>query len=107
VNVPAAVTNAFFVVNSFHDFAYLYGFTETTFNFQSNNFGKGGEEYDRVLVSVQDTEGINGADFAILPEYVRPSRVCRWDFLTQNSGQSSTMRLFIYQDLFVCLLPDL
>ncbi|KAI9456865.1 Fungalysin metallopeptidase-domain-containing protein [Lactarius psammicola] len=82
-NVPAAITNAFFVVNSFHDFAYRYGFTETTFNFQSNNFNKGGEEYDRVLVSVQDTEGINGADFAILPD-----------------GQSSKMRLFLYNNLF-------
>ncbi|KAH8984003.1 metalloprotease [Lactarius hatsudake] len=67
-NTPAAITNAFFVVNCFHDFAYMYGFTEATFNFQSNNFNKGGEEYDRIAVSVQDTEGINGADFAVLPE---------------------------------------
>ncbi|KAH8983996.1 Fungalysin metallopeptidase-domain-containing protein [Lactarius hatsudake] len=77
-NTPAAITNAFFVVNSYHDFAYVYGFTEATFNFQSNNFNKGGEEYDRIVVRVQDTEGINGADFAVLPD-----------------GQISTMRLFL------------
>ncbi|KAH9029338.1 Fungalysin metallopeptidase-domain-containing protein [Lactarius deliciosus] len=82
-NTPAAITNAFFVVNCFHDFAYMYGFTEATFNFQSNNFNKSGEEYDRVLVSVQDTEGINGADFAVLPD-----------------GQYSTMRLFLFVDFF-------
>ncbi|KAH8978808.1 Fungalysin metallopeptidase-domain-containing protein [Lactarius hatsudake] len=77
-NTPAAITNAFFVVNSYHDFAYVYGFTEATFNFQSNNFNKGGEEYDRIAVSVQDTEDINGADFAVLPD-----------------GQISTMQLFL------------
>ncbi|KAH9174148.1 Fungalysin metallopeptidase-domain-containing protein [Lactarius sanguifluus] len=82
-NTPAAITNAFFVVNSYHDFAYAYGFTEATFNFQSNNFNKSGEEYDRIAVSVQDTEGINGADFAVLPD-----------------GQISTMRLFLFVNFF-------
>jgi hypothetical protein len=33
--------------------------------------------FDRVLVSVQDPRGTNGADFAILPEYVPPFIVCR------------------------------
>ena len=64
--------NAFYVINMFHDFAYLYGFTEATFNHQTNNFNKSGQGFDRVLVSVQDHRGSNGADFAILPEYVRP-----------------------------------
>ncbi|KAH9053791.1 Fungalysin metallopeptidase-domain-containing protein [Lactarius vividus] len=82
-NPPAAITNAFFVVNSYHDFAYMYGFTEAAFNFQSNNFNKGGEEYDRIVVSVQDTVGINGADFAVLPD-----------------GQSGTMRLFLFVGFF-------
>ncbi|KAH9020568.1 Fungalysin metallopeptidase-domain-containing protein [Lactarius pseudohatsudake] len=82
-NVPAAITNAFFVVNSYHDFAYMYGFTEATFNFQSNNFNKSGEEYDRIVVSVQDTEGINGADFAVLPD-----------------GQSGIMQLFLFVGFF-------
>ncbi|KAH8991257.1 Fungalysin metallopeptidase-domain-containing protein [Lactarius akahatsu] len=82
-NPQAAITNAFFVVNSYHDFAYVYGFTEATFNFQSNNFDKSGEEYDRIAVSVQDTEGINGADFAVLPD-----------------GQISIMRLFLFVNFF-------
>ncbi|KAH9173732.1 Fungalysin metallopeptidase-domain-containing protein [Lactarius sanguifluus] len=96
-NVPAAITNAFYIVNVFHDFAYLYGFTETTFNFQSNNFGKGGEGQDRVLVSVQDSTDINNADFGTPPEYACHFKVCRWAYLNQkNSGQSGKMRLFLF-----------
>ena len=99
--------NAFYVVNAFHDFAYFYGFTEAAFNHQTNNMNKSGEGFDRVLVSVQDTRGSNGADFAILPEYARPFRVCRLAFLTQNSGQSSEMQLYLWNDFTVCPLPDL
>jgi extracellular elastinolytic metalloproteinase len=62
--------NAFYVTNMFHDFSYLYGFTESTFNFQTNNFNKGGQGFDRVLVDVHEP-GFepNGAGFAIPPEY--------------------------------------
>ncbi|KAH6918167.1 metalloprotease [Coprinopsis sp. MPI-PUGE-AT-0042] len=41
VNVNAARTNAFYIDNTVHDFAYRYGFTEEAFNFQDDNFGKG------------------------------------------------------------------
>jgi extracellular elastinolytic metalloproteinase len=82
-NVQAAITNAFYVVNAYHDFAYLFGFTEATFNFQTNNFNKTDPDmgFDRVLVSVQDPRGTNGADFAILPD-----------------GQSSEMQLYLFVD---------
>ena len=51
-----------------HDISYLYGFSEAGFNFQNNNFDKGGEGNDRVTVSVQDSDGTdNGED-------VRPLR---------------------------------
>ncbi|KAI9456869.1 metalloprotease, partial [Lactarius psammicola] len=78
-NVPAAITNAFYVVNTFHDFTYKYGFTETTFNFQTNNFNKGGEGFDRILVSVQDDAGTNDAVIATPPD-----------------GQSPKLQLFLY-----------
>ncbi len=103
-NPPAAATNAFYVVNTFHDFTYKYGFTETTFNFQTNNFNKGGDGFDRVLVSVQDDAGINDAVFATPPEYVRPFRVCRLAFLTQNSGQSPKLQLYLFVKFSVCPL---
>ncbi|KAJ8482472.1 hypothetical protein ONZ45_g14935 [Pleurotus djamor] len=63
-NPDAANVNAFYIVNSVHDFSYLYGFTESAFNFQNNNFGKGGAGNDRVTIAVQSTAGTNNADFA-------------------------------------------
>ncbi|KAF5328132.1 hypothetical protein D9611_014937 [Ephemerocybe angulata] len=40
-NIAASTTNAFFIINTMHDIWYKYGFTESAFNFQSNNLGKG------------------------------------------------------------------
>ncbi|KAH8991258.1 Fungalysin metallopeptidase-domain-containing protein [Lactarius akahatsu] len=82
-NVQAATTNAFYVVNTFHDFTYKYGFTETTFNFQTNNFNKGGEGFDRILVSVQDNYGINDAVFFTPPEGLTTTQP-RLDSAIQN-----------------------
>ncbi|KAH9029326.1 Fungalysin metallopeptidase-domain-containing protein [Lactarius deliciosus] len=82
-NVQAATTNAFYVVNTFHDFTYEYGFTETTFNFQTNNLNKGGEGFDRILVSVQDDYGINDAVFFTPPEGLTSTQP-RLDSALQN-----------------------
>ncbi|KAJ2930760.1 hypothetical protein H1R20_g6345, partial [Candolleomyces eurysporus] len=79
LNVDAARTNAFYVVNTVHDIAYRYGFTEAAFNFQADNFGKGGSGNDRVLMSVQDSTRTNDATFATPPD-----------------GQSGTCRMFIW-----------
>jgi extracellular elastinolytic metalloproteinase len=46
-------------MNTVHDVAYRYGFTEAAFNFQQSNNGKGGAAGDRVLMSVQDAAGTN------------------------------------------------
>ncbi|KAK7685033.1 hypothetical protein QCA50_011869 [Cerrena zonata] len=78
-NLAAAKVNAFYIVNSVHDIAYRYGFTESTFNFQVNNFGKGGKGADRVTVSVQDSAGTDNADFSTPPD-----------------GQSGAMRMFLW-----------
>ncbi|KAI0797286.1 Fungalysin metallopeptidase-domain-containing protein [Irpex lacteus] len=78
-NVNAAHVNTFYIVNTIHDISYKYGFTEAAFNFQNNNFGKGGKGNDRVTVSVQDSAGTNNADFA-----------------TPADGQSGRMRMFLW-----------
>ncbi|KAG7088983.1 hypothetical protein E1B28_012929 [Marasmius oreades] len=78
-NDDAARTNAFYVANEFHDILYRYGFTENTFNFQSDNFGKGGQANDPVQMSVQDPSGFNNANFAAPPD-----------------GQAGICRLFIF-----------
>ncbi|KAF9525879.1 metallo proteinase 10 [Crepidotus variabilis] len=78
-NPDAARTNAFYVINSVHDIAYRYGFTEKSFNFQTNNFGKGGKEGDRVLMMVQNDEKYNNAVFGTPPD-----------------GQSGICKMFIW-----------
>ena len=67
-NVDAARVNAFYLINTVHDYAYRYGFTEVAFNPQTNNFGKGGSGNDRVQISIQDSSGTNNAHFATPPE---------------------------------------
>lgn len=52
-NPKAAVVNAFYWANWMHDKLWDLGFTELHGNFQSNNFGRGGLENDRVHILVQ------------------------------------------------------
>ncbi|KAJ6448194.1 Fungalysin metallopeptidase-domain-containing protein [Mycena sanguinolenta] len=80
-NVDAARVNAFYLVNTVHDFSYRYGFTEAAFNFQNNNFGKGGAGNDRVTISVQNSAGVDNADFSTPPD-----------------GQSGAMRMFLWDE---------
>ncbi|KAF8970317.1 Fungalysin metallopeptidase-domain-containing protein [Flammula alnicola] len=79
VNLDAARTNAFYIVNSIHDLTYRYGFTEAAFNFQTNNNGLGGKANDRVTISVQDSAGTDNADFS-----------------TPADGTSGAMRMFLW-----------
>ncbi|KAJ3505748.1 hypothetical protein NLJ89_g7254 [Agrocybe chaxingu] len=99
VNVDAARVNAFYVVNSMHDltyrqiwihrgprcpsfvgvFEFLTLFAKEAFNFQVNNFGKGGRGNDQVQVSVQDSSGTNNANFA-----------------TPGDGQPGRMRMYLW-----------
>ena len=67
-NIDAARVNAFYIANTVHDFLYRYGFTEEAFNFQQYNFNHGGEEGDRVLLSVQHEGLKNNANFSTPPE---------------------------------------
>ena len=67
-NLDASRVNAFYLINTLHDIWYKYGFTEEAFNFQNDNFGKGGVGGDRVMIRVQDGSGSNNANFITLPE---------------------------------------
>ncbi len=59
-----SVTHAFYTVNRWHDEAYLLGFTEQAFNFQTNNFNRGGAGNDSISVEIQDSSGTNSANFS-------------------------------------------
>jgi extracellular elastinolytic metalloproteinase len=68
VNKNAALTNVFYIINTVHDVAYKYGFTEAAFNFQQTNIQSGGLGGDRVLASVQNSFGVDNANFGTPPE---------------------------------------
>ncbi|KAJ1340511.1 hypothetical protein BSLG_010727 [Batrachochytrium salamandrivorans] len=51
------------VANMVHDVFYLYGFNEPAGNFQRDNFGRGGIEDDPVIISLQNSERENYANF--------------------------------------------
>ncbi|KAH6602022.1 hypothetical protein BASA61_001525 [Batrachochytrium salamandrivorans] len=67
-NVAASAVNLFYVSNLMHDITYQYGFTEKAGNFQKDNFGKGGQDGDAVVVNVLNTSKVNNANFFAPPD---------------------------------------
>ncbi|KAF9443170.1 metallo proteinase 10 [Macrolepiota fuliginosa MF-IS2] len=67
-NIEAAITNVFYVANMVHDFSYRYGFTEQAFNFQHDNFGKGGMAGDEIHIQIGNTTELNNAHFQTGPD---------------------------------------
>jgi Fungalysin metallopeptidase (M36)/Fungalysin/Thermolysin Propeptide Motif len=59
---PGTVT-LFYYNNLIHDYLYSIGFTEGLWNFQQDNFGKGGAGNDAVSAQVQDGSGTDNANF--------------------------------------------
>ena len=54
-SLDAAVTNLFYWNNLLHDVFYQYGFDEASGNFQTNNYGRGGIDFDdAVFAEAQD-----------------------------------------------------
>jgi subtilisin-like proprotein convertase family protein len=84
----AAVANAFFLVNDYHDRTYALGFTESAGNFQTNNFGKGGKQNDEVQVDTQDGSGTNNANFGTPPDGQKP----RMQMFLFNIVHGNTLR---------------
>jgi Zn-dependent metalloprotease len=86
----AVVTNLFYYNNIMHDFSYNLGFTETTGNFQTNNFGRGGLGNDSVRAEAQDGSGTNNANFATPPDGQRP-RMQQYLFTAPNPDRDSSV----------------
>ncbi len=84
----AAVADAFFLVNDYHDRLYKLGFTEASGNFQTSNFGKGGAQNDEVQVDAQDGSGTNNANFATPPDGQKP----RMQMFLFNIVSGNTLR---------------
>jgi hypothetical protein len=63
-DVYPGTTTLFYYNNIMHDYLYSVGFTEPFWNFQQDNFGKGGAGKDGVSAQVQDGSGTNNANFS-------------------------------------------
>lgn len=75
----AAVVNLFYLCNWIHDKFYALGFTESAGNFQTNNFGRGGNGNDAVMADAQDGSGTNNANFST-PSDGSPGRMQMYVF---------------------------
>ena len=62
-DVYPGTVSVFYVMNLLHDYWYERGFTEKTWNFQQDNFGKGGAGSDAVIVEIQDGGDNDNANF--------------------------------------------
>lgn len=67
-NRNAGAIHLFYIANFMHDLSYKYGFTEAAGNFQTNNFGKGGEANDAAIVVHQSSEGTDNAYMEVPPD---------------------------------------
>lgn len=77
---PGAV-NLFYFNNVEHDYLYSIGFTEPFWNFQLDNFGKGGAGGDSIIAQVQDGSGTNNANMG-----------------TPAEGSNPRMQMFLFTD---------
>lgn len=84
-----AVIQMFYTVNLYHDELYKLGFTEAAFNFQNDNFGRGGAGGDRISSEGQDSSGTNNANFSTPPDGVR-GRMQMYRFTGPNPDRDGT-----------------
>ncbi len=61
-NSQAITTNLFYILNWMHDYFYDAGWTESAFNPQKSNKGRGGTEGDPIRAEAQDSGGRNNAN---------------------------------------------
>lgn len=69
----------FYYTNIMHDYLYGIGFTEATWNFQQDNFGKGGAGADALSAQVQDGSGTDNANMG-----------------TPNDGSAPRMQMYLF-----------
>lgn len=79
-NLQASAVNLFYLINSIHDIAYQYGFTENSGNFQMANNNRGGTGGDRVIANDISILGTNNANFATPPDG-QPGVMVQYDLL--------------------------
>jgi hypothetical protein len=81
-------TDVFYWTNIYHDRLYLLGFTEAAFNFQNDNFERGGVAGDRIIAEIQDSSGTNNANFSTPPDG-EPGRMQMYIFTGPTPDRTS------------------
>lgn len=84
-----AITNLFYWNNIVHDVLYQYGFDEASGNFQTNNFGLGGNGNDAVRADAQDGSSTNNANFGTPPDGSAP----RMQMFVWTGGTPAVLRI--------------
>ncbi len=64
----ADVVSLFALTNSLHDILYSFGFDESSGNFQTNNYGRGGVAGDAIRAEAQNGGAVNNANFVTPPD---------------------------------------
>ncbi|MGH2636898.1 MAG: M36 family metallopeptidase, partial [Actinomycetota bacterium] len=90
-DIDAAIGNLFVMHNRMHDWAYHLGFTETTFNLQTSNFGLGGAELDPEQGNAQ-AGGIVGGP----PTFAARDNANQ---ITPPDGQAPITNMYLWQPI--------
>ncbi|KAJ3100387.1 hypothetical protein HDU97_002262 [Phlyctochytrium planicorne] len=96
VSVEAAIVNAFYISNIYHDILALYGFDEASGNFQQINFNKQGLGDDAVQVWVQESSQMNNAWFIPAPDGYAPDAcfaLFDWSTPTRDTDMDNTVMI--------------
>ena len=93
-----SITHAFYAINRWHDATYLLGFNESSRNFQTDNFSRGGTGGDSISVEVQDGSGTNGANFTTPADGARPRlQLFVWTGTTPNRDGALDSQVAIHE----------
>lgn len=93
-----AVVNLFYWTNRYHDLTYDLGFTEHAFNFQNDNYGRGGVAGDRVSAQAQDSSGTDNANFSTPADGGRGRmQMYRWVSTSPNRDGDLDAEIIIHE----------
>jgi len=96
-DLNAAIVSLFSNHNNMHDWAYSLGFTETTFNMQQSNFGKGGRQLDPELGNAQAGRVAGGA-----PTYTGRDNANQ---ITLQDGVAPITNMYLWQPIASAFYP--
>ena len=93
-----SITHVFYTANRWHDETYRLGFTESSRNFQTDNFGRGGVGNDSILVETQDVSGSNSANFSTPADGTRArAQFFIWTNTTPNRDGALDSQLVVHE----------